>query len=110
MDDNDVQVAFSNFSNVFHNLYNLYFPIVVKKFNKNVHYIEKWMSKGILISRTQKIKMGKLCHSHPLQENLIAYRNYRNLYNTVIRVAKRMCFLKKSLSKLSQILKKPGPF
>ena len=94
MDDNDVQVAFSNFSNVFHNLYNLYFPIVVKKFYKNVHYIEKWMSKGILISRTQKIKMGKLCHSHPLQENLIAYRNYRNLYNTVIRVAKRMFFEK----------------
>ena len=105
MDDNDVQVAFSNFSNVFHNLYNLYFPIVVKKFNKNVHYIEKWMSKGILISRTQKIKMGKLCHSHPLQENLIAYRNYRNLYNTVIRVAKRM-FFEKELVKAQSNLKK----
>ena len=105
MDDNDVQVAFSHFSNVFHNLYNLYFPIVVKKFNKNVHYIEKWMSKGILISRTQKIKMGKLCHSHPLQENLIAYRNYRNLYNTVIRVAKRM-FFEKELVKAQSNLKK----
>ena len=93
-DNNDAQVAFSNFSNVFHNLYNLYFPIVVKKFNKNVHYIEKWMSKGILISRTQKIKMGKLCHSHPIQDNLIAYRNYRNLYNTVIRGAKKMFFEK----------------
>ena len=100
-----VQVAFRNFSNVFHNLYNLYFPIVVKKFNKNVHYIEKWMSKYILFSRTQKIKMGKLCHSHPLQENLIAYRNYRNLYNTVIRVAKRM-FFEKELVKAQSNLKK----
>ena len=63
------------------------------------------MSKGILISRTQKIKMGKLCHSHPLQENLIAYRNYRNLYNTVIRVAKRM-FFEKELVKAQSNLKK----
>ena len=63
------------------------------------------MSKGILISRTQKIKMGKLCHSHPLQENLIAYRNYCNLYNTVIRVAKRM-FFEKELVKAQSNLKK----
>ena len=67
------------------------------------------MSKGILISGTQKIKMGKLCHSHPIQENLIAYRNYRNLYNTVIRGAKKS-FLKKNLLKHNQISKKPGPF
>ena len=68
-------------------------------------YIEKWMSKGILISRTQKIKMGKLCHSHPIQDNLIAYRNYRNLYNTVIRGAKKM-FFEKELVKAQSNLKK----
>ena len=33
-DNNDAQVAFSNFSNVFHNLYNLYLPIVVKNSRK----------------------------------------------------------------------------
>ena len=38
-DNNDAQVAFCNFFNVFHNLYDLYFPFVVKKFNKNVHYV-----------------------------------------------------------------------
>ena len=63
------------------------------------------MSKGILISGTQKIKMGKLCHSHPIQENLIAYRNYRNLYNTVIRGAKKM-FFEKELVKAQSNLKK----
>ena len=38
-DINDTQEAFSSFSNVFHILYNLHFPLVTTKFNKNHHQI-----------------------------------------------------------------------
>ena len=37
------------------------------------------------------------------------YRNYRNLYNTVIRGVKQM-FFEKELVKAQSNLKKPGPF
>ena len=40
-ENNDAQLAFSDFSNTFHHLYNLYFPIVTTKFNKKIHKIEK---------------------------------------------------------------------
>ena len=93
-DINDTQEAFSSFSNVFHNLYNLHFPLVTTKFNKNHHQIEKWMSKGILISRSTKLKLAKNCLISPSLENNLKYKSYRNVYNTTIRGAKKLYFEK----------------
>jgi hypothetical protein len=41
------------------NLYEAYFPVVTTKFNRNLHSIEKWFSKGLLISRANKNKLSK---------------------------------------------------
>ena len=111
-DINDTQEAFSSFSNVFHNLYNLHFPLVTTKFNKNHHQIEKWMSKGILISRSTKLKLAKNCLISPSLENNLKYKSYRNVYNTTIRGAKKLDFEKElkrgqsDLKKTWAILKK----
>ena len=42
----DVNCAFDEFWNTFHSLFEIYFPIKKKKFNKNAHSINKFFTKG----------------------------------------------------------------
>ena len=89
---NDTQLSYNNFSDSFLALYDLHFPITRFKFNKNFRRIEKWMSKGILTSRREKIRLSKLCFTHPRPHNTIAFKKYRNLYNKIVKVAKKMSY------------------
>ena len=104
------QEASNNFLSSFDALYNAYFPLTTKKFNKSLTPREPWMSKGILISRKQKNTLSNISLKSPSAINTAAYKNYRNLYNTVIRKAKKMYFEKqlsdnqKNLRKTWQIL------
>lgn len=86
--EDDPQLAYNNFEENFNTLYNLYFPISLKKTNRNFSAIEDWMSKGILISRKEKIRLFSEYKSKMLDSCLIKYKNYRNLYNKIIRKAK----------------------
>ena len=56
---NDPQLAFSNFSDTFLTLYDLNIPVTTKKFNKNIHKVEPWITSGILTSRRKKIALSK---------------------------------------------------
>ena len=72
------------------------------------------MSKGILISRSTKIKLGKKCFTHPSMANTNFFLNYRNMYNVVIRLAKNFTMrenltLSRPEKKLSQNLMKFSP-
>ncbi len=51
----DTQAAYDYFSETFLSLFNMYFPVLSKKANKNNIPMNPWMSKGLLISRRQKI-------------------------------------------------------
>ncbi len=87
--ENDTQLAFNDFSNTLTNLHELYFPLQSKRFNRNLNPIEKWMSKGLLISRQNKFKLSHKCISEPSVANSATYKLYRNCYNTTIRAAKK---------------------
>ena len=63
------------------------------------------MTKGILISRLNKIKLGKLCFVTPSIANSIKFKNYRNIYNTVIRNAKKLFYEKELLMAQSNLKK-----
>ena len=75
------------------------------------------MSKGILISRATKIKLGKNCFTHPSLSNSNKFKVYRNIYNVVIRNAKKLHYerelraaqsnLKKTWSILKNAINKP---
>ena len=110
MEQSCAQEASNNFLSSFDALYNAYFPLTTKKFNKSLTPREPWMSKGILISRKQKNTLSNISLKSPSAINTAAYKNYRNLYNTVIRKAKKMYFEKqlsdnqKNLRKTWQIL------
>jgi hypothetical protein len=68
-------------------LFELYFPVRMVKFNKNYNCLEKWMSRGILVSRSNKIHLGKLAAKNPCIHNIEKFKKYRNLYNSIIRAA-----------------------
>ena len=75
----DVNTSFSLFWQDFKALYDIQFPLKTVKLNKNLHGINKFMTKGLLTSRLTKIKLLKL--SAKLQTSVAseAFRKYRNI-------------------------------
>jgi len=94
-DEPDAQLAFNSFSDLFHNLYSLHFPKKTVKFNKKFHNIQPWMSPGLLVSRTNKLNLASVCARIPSPVNINKYKQYRNIYNSTVRNAKKLHFEKR---------------
>ena len=101
----DTQTAYNDFINTFTSLYDIHFPLTCKNFNHNVHKMEKWMSAGLLISRAEKIRLCYVSLLVPSFENKQKFKHFRNLYNKLIRAAKKL-FLEKELIKFQSDLQK----
>jgi hypothetical protein len=91
-DTNDPQSAYNFFCDTFLGLYDIHFPIQRKPFNRNFHGLEKWMSSGILTSRREKNRLCNLSLNDPTNHNINKYKLYRDMYNTVVRGAKKQFF------------------
>ncbi len=104
---NDAQLAYDLFEENFQTLYDLYFPIVTVKFNRNIHKLEKWMTTGLMISRTVKNNLYKVSNRTLVNED--AYKKYRNIYNSLIRSAKKL-YYEKQFSKFQSNVKNLGIF
>ena len=92
LNSDEVDTSYGNFWNTFKTLFDLNFPINKKKFNKNYHKINGYMTKGLLISRSTKLKLLKISANNPTAENLSAYRNFRNIFTKTMRASKKMYF------------------
>ena len=88
----EVDKSFNLFWQDFKTLYDLHFPLKQVKFNKNLHSINKFMTGGLLISRSNKNRLHKLSITSRSIENSTTYRNYRNIYNSVLRASKKIFF------------------
>ena len=112
LNSNDTQISYNNFSDSFFTIYDLHFPVKKFKFNKKYHKIEKWMSSGLLTSRREKIRLSKLCFTHPNTNNITTFKKYRNLFNILVRAAKKLFYDKlfqkfqSNLSKTWQLINK----
>jgi len=84
-----VHESYDVFSSVFTDLYDLRFPSRKIKFNKRFHKIEKWMTSGLLTSRATKKKLSLNSIKFPTHENISNYKNYRKLFNKLIRASKK---------------------
>ena len=92
--------SFDLFWNSWSTLYNLHFPVKKSKFNKNFHKIQDFISKGLLTSRRTKLSLYQDYLSSRNPQKFEIYKNYRNLYNKLIREAKKLYNEKKlNLSK-----------
>ena len=81
----DPNLAYKEFSDTFFVLYDNFFALKTTRFNKNIHKKEKWITKGILISRISKSLLMKKSVVDPSEFNRKKFTNYRNLYNKVLR-------------------------
>ena len=88
----DVNVAYDEFWNTFSSLYDLYLPMTKIKLNRNIHKINGFMTKGLLISRCTKNTLYKRYLLEPSTPNKSIYLNYRNIYNKLIRHSKKEYF------------------
>jgi hypothetical protein len=103
--ETNTQISYNNFSDTFLSLYDVYFPLTRKKFNKNYHKIEPWITGGLLVSRRNKILLAKNCHLFPSVEGTNSYKRYLNMYNLLLRESKKMYFaaeLKKNQSNIKK--------
>ena len=50
------------------------------------------MTKGLLVSRANKLKLHKKSITEPTETNLSAYRSFRNLYTKILRASKKLYF------------------
>jgi hypothetical protein len=63
------------------------------------------MTQGLLISRLNKLRLGKIASKHPTAENIHKFKMYRNMYNTVLRACKK-AFFENQLCKYQSNMKK----
>ena len=107
---NCTQEATNNFLSTFDTLFNAFFPLRTITPNKFVNPIQPWMSSGILISKKRKNALAKASLKNPTLGNVADFKSYRNLYNRVIKNAKKLYFERqleanqKNLRKTWQIL------
>ena len=82
--------AFISFWETFKSLYDLHFPLIRVKPNKNKVPLNPFMSRGLLISRQTKLKLIRKSKVQPTLHNILVARNYRNLYISAIKKAKKI--------------------
>jgi len=87
--------AYNSFWTLYTSIFNETFPLTHMKFNKNIHKEHVFMSNELLLNRNEKLKLHKLALTSPTQENIEAYKQSRNVYNTQIRLAKKQYYSKK---------------
>ena len=92
MDSDAVDTAYEHFWDSFQAFYNLNFPEVKKKFNRNYHKINGYMTLGLLTSRRTKLNLLLKSINEPTNENVKAYKNFRNIYTKTLRASRKLYF------------------
>jgi len=90
MSSDDVDTSFDLFWSKYKECYDANFPLKRVRFNKNIHKKTNFMTKGLLTSRLNKIKLHKIAISSPSAVNIQAYKNFKSVYLRTVRAAKKM--------------------
>jgi hypothetical protein len=57
--------------------------------------MSEFMTQGLIVSRRQKIELLKISIKDPSDANCTKYKNFRNLYNRLIRIRKKQHYHEK---------------
>ena len=82
--------ACDSFLDTFTSLFNIHFPIVKIKNNKNIHPQNSFMTKGLMKSRKKKFDMAKKARTNPNLVDEQYFRYYKDLYNSLLTAAKKL--------------------
>ena len=91
----NVDLAYDNFFEIFKCFFELCFPLIKVRVNKNIHPKQPFMSHGLLVSRKTKLGLAKVAKFNPSEDNKKKYTSYRNMYNKLIGSAKKLHYEKK---------------
>jgi hypothetical protein len=91
---NDPNESLNKFTSIFKAQHSQFFSPRTKRFNKNIDKKEKWMTTGLLVSRLKKLELAKIHSCSPTPVNNDRYKVYRNLYNRLIRISRKMYYEK----------------
>jgi hypothetical protein len=92
---NDVNMAYDAFWSTYIELFNLNFPLKKMRFNKNIHGIKPFMTKGLLKSRETKKNLFMATLTDRSPPTLQHYKNYKNLYFKTLRAMKKLHYSSK---------------
>ena len=106
---NNANDSFDIFWDTFKTLFDLHFPVSQTKFNKNFHKINAFMTNGLLTSKRQKNFLHKKMVADPSPLNKNNFKTYRNTFNSLIRISKKM-YYEEALEKNAKNPKKHGLF
>jgi hypothetical protein len=95
LNSQDVDVAYEEFWKIYQDVYNRTFQLKRLRFNKNVNKIQNFMTPGLMVSRLNKKNLHKKSLSVPYAENITKYKNYKSVYQKVLRGAKKLDFTSK---------------
>jgi hypothetical protein len=87
-----VDIAYDSFWSTYADTFNRVFPLKKKRFNKNIHCKNKFMSRGILTSRQTLKNLHKTAVSFPSPYNIEKYKTYKTAYQRTLRAAKKLHF------------------
>ncbi len=90
----DVDLAYEAFWNIYLENYNRTFALKRLRFNKNINKRQNFITRGILVSRKTKQVLHKKAIG-PSAENIAKYKNFKTIYQRVIRAAKKLYFTSK---------------
>jgi len=105
LDIGDAELAYNTFHDKFFTVFNNNFPERKIRFNKNFHKKEPWMTSGILTSRRTKNALAKESFVNPSEATRAEFKSYRNLYNRVLREAKKLYFHSELLANKNNLKK-----
>jgi len=86
---NDTDESYNIFWDKFNSLFEVCIPMKGTKGSKNTTKRNCFMTQGLLNSRKTKLLLHKTCILDPSPANILKYKSYRNLYNRVLRQARR---------------------
>jgi hypothetical protein len=89
---NDVDAAYDIFWTKFNNQFSTSFPLTKVRLNRNVNKVNDYMTTGLLVSRSNKNQLHKISITNPTPANMTKYKVFRNIYNSLIRLSKKMYF------------------
>ena len=90
---NDVDTCYDQFWKIYTDTHDHIFPLTTSRFNKNIHKISDFMTTGLLISRSNKLKLHKIALTDNAPYNWQQYRAYRNIFNKVVKLSKKIHYL-----------------
>ena len=90
LDTDNVDTCYDIFWDHYFRLHDHHFPLTSTKFNKNFHKISDFMTTGLLISWSNKLKLHKIALTDNVPYNWTQYKNYRNVFNKTVRASKKV--------------------